>query len=459
MLLRDKNPTKLAECTEYFAKIQAAYEVLSDDHERAFYDRHRESILRGQESGSERESEINLYSFMSTSIYKGYGDDSKSFYSVYAKLFDDIAGEDYSSIENVAEWNYPKFGNSTSDYDTIVAPFYDFWLVFSTKKSYAWLDQYDIMQADNRAIARQIEKENKKYRDAGKRTRNEHVRELALFVRRRDKRFDARRIELETRRKEQELKAKLKQKEQIKANLEAAAKYKENTIVDEMYKVQLDKLEEIVDNEHDCGKSVDEYEDEELYCVVCEKEFKSPKALENHKNSKKHRQILEELKKHMKDEDKELFKDVVHIKNNPHPEENFEEGHEEIVSDDGSLERLASIDETVKGKSKKDKKKEKKKLVLVASSDVEDDDLLSGFVGDKLSVPTKSEEKLPEVKKRRRRKDVAPAKVEEPSNICAICQESFESKTQLFKHVREEGHAGPKTANITSKSKKNKNDF
>lgn len=43
----DKNPDRLQECTEYFALLQSAYEVLSDPHERAFYDRHKESILRG----------------------------------------------------------------------------------------------------------------------------------------------------------------------------------------------------------------------------------------------------------------------------------------------------------------------------------------------------------------------------------------------------------------------------
>ena len=43
----DKNPDRVAEATERFRQIQAAYSVLSDPQERAWYDQHRESILRG----------------------------------------------------------------------------------------------------------------------------------------------------------------------------------------------------------------------------------------------------------------------------------------------------------------------------------------------------------------------------------------------------------------------------
>jgi len=37
-----------------FKELQSAYEVLSDKHERAWYDNHRESILRGTTGGRER---------------------------------------------------------------------------------------------------------------------------------------------------------------------------------------------------------------------------------------------------------------------------------------------------------------------------------------------------------------------------------------------------------------------
>jgi DnaJ homolog subfamily A member 5 len=59
-------------------------------------------------------------------------------------------------------------------------------------------------------------------------------------------------------------------------------------------------------------KQIVEESDEELdmdglYCVACDKAFKSAKSFANHENSKKHRDNVELLKKHMKEEDASLF--------------------------------------------------------------------------------------------------------------------------------------------------------
>ena len=43
----DKNPDRAEECTREFHLIQQAYEVLIDPQERAWYDKHREAILKG----------------------------------------------------------------------------------------------------------------------------------------------------------------------------------------------------------------------------------------------------------------------------------------------------------------------------------------------------------------------------------------------------------------------------
>ena len=44
----DKNPQNVEEATRIFREIQEAYDVLSDPQERAWYDGHRDSILRGK---------------------------------------------------------------------------------------------------------------------------------------------------------------------------------------------------------------------------------------------------------------------------------------------------------------------------------------------------------------------------------------------------------------------------
>ena len=54
--------------------------------------------------------------------------------------------------------------------------FYSYWQSFSTCKSYAWEDKYELKQAPNRRVQRMMEKDNKKMRDAAKKKRNEVVR-------------------------------------------------------------------------------------------------------------------------------------------------------------------------------------------------------------------------------------------------------------------------------------------
>jgi len=44
----DKNIDNVEEATAQFRLVQEAYDVLSDDQERAWYDRHRDDILRGR---------------------------------------------------------------------------------------------------------------------------------------------------------------------------------------------------------------------------------------------------------------------------------------------------------------------------------------------------------------------------------------------------------------------------
>lgn len=51
-----------------------------------------------------------------------------------------------------------------------------------------WLDQYEISQGDNRRVIKLMEKENNKIRQKARKERNEEIRRLVSFVRRKDKR-------------------------------------------------------------------------------------------------------------------------------------------------------------------------------------------------------------------------------------------------------------------------------
>lgn len=115
---------------------------------------------------------------------------------------------------------YPGFGGQDSDYDEITGPFYGFWSSFCTARSFHWLDKYDIRQAENRYQTRVIEAENKKFRDAGKAERNEQIRELVAFVRKRDPRVKAYREQLELRQLEAKKKQEENRRNQIRKNKE-----------------------------------------------------------------------------------------------------------------------------------------------------------------------------------------------------------------------------------------------
>lgn len=75
----------------------------------------------------------------------------------------------------------------------VVHVFYGYWQSFCTRKNFAWKEEYDTRQASNRWEKRAMEKENKKTREKARKERNELVRQLVAFVRKRDRRVQAHR--------------------------------------------------------------------------------------------------------------------------------------------------------------------------------------------------------------------------------------------------------------------------
>lgn len=300
----DKNTDNSEESTRVFTEIQQAYEVLIDPQERAWYDKHREQIIRGGDDYVD--NSINLMKYFSASVYCGFEDDEQGFYAVYANVFKIITKED-AEFADGQDLDVPEFGTSTSDYEEVVQPFYAYWQSYSTLKSYVWLEKYDIREAPNRRVQRLMEKDNKKIRDAVKKERNEEVRALVKFVRKRDKRVKAY-LEL-LREKDEERKRITEQKrlEALREREKMLKAYKEESwaslsgLEEDLVQMNVHLDSEFGRDNDIIDSQSDEEEVQQYYCVACDKAFKTEKALVNHEKSRKHKDKVAAIKQEMAD--------------------------------------------------------------------------------------------------------------------------------------------------------------
>jgi len=422
----DKNPDRIEECTKIFHEVQAAYDVLSDPQERAWYDKHREAILFGGDDYVD--DSVDLMHYFNPGVYCGFGDDEDGFYSVFRNLFRKISEEDERFVkDDESDYDPPEFGTSGSSFEEVVKPFYNFWLGYFTKKSYVWIEKYDTRLAPNRPTQRLMEKENKKAREAHKKKRNEEVRALVAFIRKRDKRVQAYRKDLERKQKEQQEKNKERQAELKREKLEKMKGYQEQDWMafDNMTN-QLNDIESHFDKQFGRRNGEVDSSDEDLdhfYCIACDKTFKSDKALANHEKSKKHKENVEMIKNEM--EDDELLKDL-HIEEEVDLDQLLREDEDDKNEDDNGLcpakeyQRISSLNlpehvikknviETVEGensdqdlneeaevfveevsevKSKKKKKKKSKNQPVIHIEECDDRSTLQPK--DSLALPRKS---------------------------------------------------------------------
>ncbi|XP_065596056.1 dnaJ homolog subfamily C member 21 isoform X3 [Cyrtonyx montezumae] len=481
----DKNLENAEEAAEQFKLIQAAYDVLSDPQERAWYDNHREALLRGV-NGDYPDDSLDLLCYFAVSCYSGYGDDEKGFFAVYRHVFEQIAKEEmeYSTQEDIEE--FPTFGYSHSDYDTIVHPFYAYWQSFCTQKNFAWKEEYDTRQASNRWEKRAMEKENKKTRDKAKKERNELVRQLVAFIRKRDRRVQAHRKLVEEQNAEKLRKAEEIRRQQKLKQAKLAEQYKEQSWITmsdlekelkemeaqyekefgdgsdaEVEMEERETKEGIEDKLSDVAEEV-EYADE-LYCPACDKLLKTEKAMKNHEKSKKHREMVALLRQQLVEEE-EKFPASSDDVNGTHTKEEEETG------------------EMPKQKlSKKQKKKQKTMMTygdsFERSADEETTEQMELPCTDKDSGPTEqsvnddqscavSEEASaaedvsqvneaqsevksstkPKGKKAKDAKKSAKASsehqtVSEVPIHCVTCNCTFPSRNKLFEHLKATGHA------------------
>lgn len=471
--------------TETFQQIQEAYRVLSDPHERAWYDSHRTQILQGGGHGTQMGGAtyydkecVDVFQYFTRACFQGFDDGEKGFYTVYRKVFETIATEEASAAafnENDGQrsgseedsssegpkhpgssCSYPSFGLMNSEYSTIVAPFYQFWEAFRTRKNYSWLDKYDTRFADSRQVRRAMETENDRIRNAARKKRNEEIRELVAYVKKRDKRvaMERERVQLAS----QEAKARI----QIATKI---AKQRDAVLLTEAWEeelsfgglaaqwakdleTELTRLDAEFDGApiHSRGEVVEEQSTEypemsdsdELYCVACDKLFNSVKAKVNHEFSKKHKKQAEMLRQILLADD-----ETVPDGEMAHPTESKDEQTGDIIHNGLSTQALGEVKLT-----KRAKKAQRRRLNEAQKLNSTQPEESVEPIPEEPHVPILLDP-IPKCSSREPRKSTA-----DKTLSCSMCGVHFPSRNQLFAHLKESGHAIAKETQKKSKQKR-----
>ncbi|KAH7154811.1 hypothetical protein B0J13DRAFT_209928 [Dactylonectria estremocensis] len=467
----DRNFNDVETATARFAEVQSAYEILSDPQERAWYDSHRDAILSGQDGNDPDAQPTTFRNIRLTSAEEimslmrrfnstiPFDDEPTGFFGIARETFEHLALEEEAAAEydNVDVPEYPSFGSSDDDYETLVKPFYAVWAGFSTAKSFSWKDKYRLSDAPDRRVRRLMEKENKKIRDDAIREFNDAVNFLVGFVRKRDPRY------LPNSQSDADRQVSMRNAAAAQAARSRAANQERMTTFEVPEWAQSKSDGSLVDDHF--SQSEEESEVEILECVVCNKTFKSEKQLEAHLRSKKHIKAVQNLRRQMKREGVELQLDEVEptpsadalphsTSNKEGPDDNgIPVKPESHVPTDAELDEPSSVEsiDTSDGDDYAPRSIVEERIASVVAQGGGDPTIkaldadLTAATQDLTvdeNVPVK---KVGKAKAKRERKAAAAAAQfdQDETHRCSVCGETYTSKTKLFTHIRENGHAAP----------------
>lgn len=463
---------------EIFQQIQQAYEVLSDMHERAWYDKHREQILHGNQSNYEDKS-LDVFQYFTSSCYDGFEDSNpKNFYRIYGEVFNQIATEDIEYMDDSEHFeSIPKFGNSKSDYLEEVEPFYTYFESYSTKKSYAWLFTHNINEIRDRKYLKLIEKEHKKIQQKARKERNEEIRSLVMFVKKRDKRVIEYKKIVDEKLQQNRLKSQQnrldqiqKRQQEMEDQIKKSKNHEHDAQLKELEKSYFDQYSDSEEDLEDCEEDENlengmdnlELDDQDLYCIACDKFFSNPSSFKNHEESKKHKQNVSLIKQEMEEE-----------------ETNFTQNNGSAAEDESEKDESPVKTAKKSKKSKKNKKKqpatvqelvseeeivEVKDILQLDSSDKEDswnDNNKSSKKSKNKKTKTKTaveketepiakpvpvekiEKEKPQKKNQKSQKTepLPQSETVDVDHVCVTCKKTFNSKNKLFNHLKETKHS------------------
>ncbi|KAG5421009.1 hypothetical protein I9W82_000099 [Candida metapsilosis] len=578
----DKNPNNVEEANHKFSLVSAAYEVLSDPQERAWYDTHKSSILNDEDVVDDGVSHIpsisseEILRYFNPSMYAVVNDSISGFYAIVSRIFERLAREEiqHGKYQNIEEYykykdddnnvyaidssylKYPLFGNSHADYLSI-KNFYQSWSNFATCKSFNWKFEYRYSTAQDRRTRRLMERENKKISDEARKEYNETVRKFVGFIKKRDPRVKTaqdefnkqqRKKQMEEMQRQIKLQNLMKQKQQKMMGVNGGGQVYEEQSWQKLDQNELAELEQMLAEEYDLdqvdltggahyddeistdsefesgGDEGDDGDDErveevhEFECIVCDRILKNEQQFKIHEQSKKHKKAVRQMKWEMKQEGIELGIDDDEDEDEfetaesefEEEDEDEEEEDEKVVEEiedgeyslDGTIskdEKEASTHESLDTKDKEEAKEAKDtaksqssspaqpseeeleknrleaelaKLLNQSKLDDSDDDWDTGNKRGKKkkkkqpssaaskskvsssSSPQPSESLSKDASKKE--KALSSSSAGTGDEKCVVCGQSFESRNQLFQHVKQENHAVAPSLTTSSKSKKKK---
>ena len=136
-----------------------------------------------------------------------------------------------------------------------------------------------------------------------------YFQQLVEFVRKRDKRVIEQRKKMEAKANENKRKSELLRLKNIEERNKLLENYKESEWTSmATLESELQQIENELDGQQNTqlNEEEDDEQFESLYCVACDKTFKSDKAFENHEKSKKHKLNVAQLKEVLEEEMKVL---------------------------------------------------------------------------------------------------------------------------------------------------------
>ena len=409
-----------------------------------------------------------------------YNDESTGFYGGLRDFFARLASEEETACQwdNVEPVDYPGFGLRNDDYHATVRPFYAAWNGFTTRKSYAWKDKYRLHDASDRRVRRLMEKENKALREAAIQEYNDAVRSLVAFVRKRDPRYqDNQRSEAERQRILRE--TAVAQSARSRAARQAKLEELEAQTVPGWAKTQSLDHDEFEGGFSSDGNS----EQHEIECVICNKKFKSEAQYSAHEKSKKHIKLFKQMQRDMVQQDRQINEIVP---------QHTQLTETESKASENSRDQQAGQDDKSRRKLEKStfgRNHDTEASAVEDSMEEDNSDVIESQDGDQSTLSEETTvteylratslqdaqsdstapvaEQRPPVKlgKAKQKKAKKAAREEAVTTNggagvdlrCAVCQAPFPSKTKLFNHIKEQGHAVPvATANGTAKKGRRK---